>query len=112
MTEATKKRGRKCLRLSPFDFEGVHRARVKHTAAGALSRLLTTGMDGSLLQNDVLVLMITKAEPKVEKTITDTKHLAQPPQKWMCEQRRAGPVNVLQVLDKTYIKKMFLREAS
>ena len=41
------------LRLSPFDYDVVHKAGLKHQAPDALSRLPTAGMDDSSIDDDL-----------------------------------------------------------
>lgn len=64
MTDATGKLGSWCLQLPEFDFEIAHRAGVKYQAAEALSRVRKTGMDESLLEDDVTELKIAMAQPE------------------------------------------------
>lgn len=68
-----KRLARRRLGLLESDFKVVHWAGIKHQVAGALSRLPTTAMDKSLLQDDVPVLMITKAQSEGESIETDAK---------------------------------------
>lgn len=49
-----------------FGFKFAYKANTKHQAAYRLSRLPTTGMDQSLLKDEVQTLMKTKAQPKGE----------------------------------------------
>lgn len=55
--------------LLEFDFDVIHHAETKHQAAEALSRLSTTGKDGSLRSGKLLVLAI---DPVVNANTSDT----------------------------------------
>lgn len=71
MTDATQKLVRWRLRLSKIDFEVVLLDGVKHQVADALCRLPKIGMDASLLEDDIMLLTITQAQPEEEKTKID-----------------------------------------
>lgn len=66
MTDGAGKLARWPVRLPELDFKIVHRARVKHEAADALSRLLTTGMCESPLEANIPEVTITKVPPGVK----------------------------------------------
>lgn len=59
MMNATGKLARWRLHRSELNVDIVYWAGIKHQAAGALSRLRTTGTDESPHDDDVLVLTIT-----------------------------------------------------
>lgn len=73
MTDRTGKLARMRLQLSEFDLIVVHQAAVKHPRADALSRMPTTGMDESPLEDNVQILVIVKTQSEEGKTETDTK---------------------------------------
>lgn len=43
-----------CLRLLEFEFEVIHRARIKYHADDALPRIKTTGTNETFIEDDVL----------------------------------------------------------
>lgn len=64
MTEVTENLARSRLRLILLDFEGFHRAGLRHQAADALTRLQTIEMQETPLEEDVSVLEITEEQLK------------------------------------------------
>lgn len=73
MTDMRGKGDRWRLCLSESDIEVVHQAYVKPQAASALSCVQRTGMDESLLENDVPVFLINEAQSGGELTRMDEK---------------------------------------
>lgn len=57
--DATGKLARQRLMLFEHDLEITHRAGVKHQAAEALSELLTTGVDSTEIEDEILVTVVT-----------------------------------------------------
>lgn len=64
-------RGR--LRLSESDLKVVQRARIKHQAADVFYHLPALGIEESLLEDDIRVVMNTEVQSGREKTKTDAK---------------------------------------
>lgn len=58
MADNTGRIARWHLRLSEYDFDIIQRAGVKHQAAGALSRLQTTGKDDTPPEVDLPLIAI------------------------------------------------------
>lgn len=58
LTGSTEGLARWRLRLSEYDLDVVHRAGERHKAAGAPSRLRTTGKNDTLLQKSLFLLLI------------------------------------------------------
>lgn len=75
MTKEKEKLAMVRLKLLKLDFEAVHPIAVKNQAADAFSRLATTGMDESQLEDDVRVLMIAEAKPEGKRQ-KQTQNLA------------------------------------
>lgn len=72
-TDVTEELARWRLKLSEPDFEVVHRACVKRQVVETILRLPTFGMGEYLLEDDVSVLVVIKAQPEGEDTEADTK---------------------------------------
>lgn len=62
MSDATGKLTRWRLRLSELELDVVHRARVKHYAVDALSRLPTSGADETMIDGKTTLLLLKSTQ--------------------------------------------------
>lgn len=88
-------------RLSESYFEVVHLVGIKQQTADDISRLRTTGVDESPVEDDVLVFIITEAQPEREKIQTDAKIWHGLPCNDQMEPASHALPEVLPVLDET-----------
>lgn len=74
LSDATTGKLAKCsLGVLEFDFGAVHRTSIKHHAADGLSHSPLTGMNKSLLEDDVQVFMTTRTQREGAKPEMGTK---------------------------------------
>ena len=64
LSDATGRLQRWSLRLQQFEYVINHRPGVQHRAADALSRLATTGLDQTEIDDDLPVLMVDQEEER------------------------------------------------